>query len=721
MNVVRVRIESVSSRFLPRQCFGSDCRRKDQTRPRESDFGCDRLNQVGLFAIFLFLFLFLVDETKAIGQRPDRNRRSSISQDEVSLEQVGEEQWAKASVRVRRVFKSLDQDGDLTLDEEEYVDVEQARDAPLAVRRRDFQVFDFDQNQLLSFREFSSIPGLVEAPFRGSIPDPFAELVAHAVAAMDESYDRWDQRPHELISAHSFVGKFLGSIVPMGHQFVTGRVIDLADLNLDGKVSRTEAKHFLEQQLGVRLRDGRPLRDPTGRVVRYDWFLEIDQNLDGRLSREEAKAAADSIPNVIESFLQLDQSEDGLVDYDEFSHPQRGCYFDPLSWFRSADTSLNGGIDFEELSSMSQPTHHDTLKKTFRAYDSNHDSEWSLKEYLLSPLANRNYPWTVGLSDQDGDGAISYNEFNFDSRDLFRLQRRLYFHRFDLNSDGVLSQNECSFVALRRTSFVESSNREASLLPILTDQELREIGGMSLHPDGKSILFHQVPHEKKRDSQIVKLSLNDKSIKEICQGRLPTWSPSGESFVCERHQRGRGIWLMESNGLSGRKISDGHAPAWSPDGTAVAYIEDHGIWLFELASKNRVQVFRREDHRHRDLGNLLAWSSDSRSLAFVGHSAEHTELFVLRFSKGLEVKALDRYDLKEQGICLFEWFDADEVLLQSDHAGPGTKLMRFHTLSGHHQWVQSDFFYGINLDQQELVCGRKSQKGSWFFSILEDK
>ena len=173
------------------------------------------------------------------------------------------DRWTESAIQIRKEFEKLDADGDLYLVLDEYLHNGNGNDSRPdldGLRNRDFRVFDFDSNQKLSYREFAAIPDLVDAPFRSAIPDPLSRLVSNAVAALDESYDDWDQRPHELISAHTFVGNFLGSIMPTGNRFVTGRVIDLADLNLDGKVSRAEARHFLEQQLGVRLRNGRPLR-----------------------------------------------------------------------------------------------------------------------------------------------------------------------------------------------------------------------------------------------------------------------------------------------------------------------------------------------------------------------------------------------------------------------------------------------------------------------------
>jgi Ca2+-binding EF-hand superfamily protein len=223
----------------------------------------------------------------------------------------------EAAARIREVFGRLDRNGDLQVDAEEFKQVRR----PPGVGPRDFRLYDFDSNRRLSRGEFSCLSGLVEPPYRGTMPDPVNDLVDDAVAALDESYDHWDRRPNELVNAHTFVGNFLGSITPLGKRFVTGRIIDRADRNSDGKISRAEAKHFLEQQLGLRLDHGPPLRESTGRLVRYDRFLEMDRDQDGTLNRREFLEGWWKTSPAEQQFQSLDRDENGTVTYLEFADP----------------------------------------------------------------------------------------------------------------------------------------------------------------------------------------------------------------------------------------------------------------------------------------------------------------------------------------------------------------------------------------------------------------
>ncbi len=632
------------------------------------------------------------------------------------------DRWTQSAIKIRKEFEKLDADDDLYLVLDEYLHNGNGNDSRPdldGLRNRDFRVFDFDSNQKLSYREFAAIPDLVDAPFRGAIPDPLSQLVSNAVAALDESYDDWDQRPHELISAHTFVGNFLGSIMPTGNRFVTGRVIDLADLNLDGKVGRAEARHFLEQQLGVRLRNGRPLRDATGRVVRYDLFVQVDTNRNGKVEWSEAVDASASVPEFAARFDRLDRNRDQVVNYEELSDPIHGIYFDPIIWFRLADKNLDGFLDLLELLEGHSTSPSRLRRMIFRAFDDNHDSVLSLTEYLVCPLANRNFSWQGALLDLDGDEVLSYGEFDFDQSDFFQLQRRYYFHRLDLDSNGVLSSNEYSFSMPRSAALAIAVSPYEEMSIAWRDPSVSDVGGLSLHPNRSKLLFHSAKRGQTKEWNILQYSLPKQESKVICAGRSPCWSPEGDRFVCERSDPGSSIWLMNADGLSGRKISKGHSPCWSPDGGYIAFLRDHGVWIYDCKDEESVALFRREDHRHRDVGNQLLWSPGGRALAFVASSQDHSEVIRLTLSDHTGIARVDSCSA-ENRLHMVSWENNERIILTREPLdGADPDFLVFEREKSEFQSLEMPLPDLARKNAWELVSGIKGPDETWYLAVMQ--
>ena len=715
-----------------------------------SNFCCEELRRFGSL-VFIFLLTLghcqhSLAQTKIQTPLQGMNNSNPIASGDLQTVSTGEADWTRAALVVRQRFELLDRDQDSSIDLSEFLSVDaqvvtsdgvelEASGKTSGELKRDFLVFDFDHNAKLSFREFAAIPGWVDPPFRGAIPDPFSQLVADAVAALDESYDRWDQRPEELINAHTFVGNFLGSIIPEGNRFVTGRVIDLADLNLDGKVSRLEARHFLEQQLGVRLRDGHKLRDPAGRVVRFDWLLELDQDQDGELDQGEVETAGQSDRNLFGRFGKLDLNRDQRIDYEELSDPFTGCFFDPVLWFCEADTNLNSFLEWSELADGLDLPLDSIQRAMFYAFDDNQDSRLTLQEYLVSPLGNRNYAWQRILLDRDGDQKLSFNEFEFGRSDLFQLQRRYYFHRLDSDADGTLSRDELLFESLRSVALAVLDPKNKTCRMIIQDPSVIEIDGFSLHPNGDTLLIHRVDRNSLNEPSVVRVSLADGHFRELCKGRFPTWAPDGTAFVCERSHRGVGIWLMEPNGLSGRMLSNGRCPSWSPDGRQIAFFNEHGVSLYDCVSQSVRKIFLRDEHRHRSLGDRIVWASDSRAVVFTGHSPSGGEVFVLRFNQDFERVSMKRLMLPDSMSDVFAWKSPDCILLKE--VLPKASQKRFSELHFNGEFhegvsvlfgdaeeqaveVEQATDSGVLIRPNSMVSGRQVQDGRWFFSILSN-
>lgn len=543
---------------------------------------------------------------------------------------------AEAASRIRDEFARLDRNGDRLLELEEL----RAWGGDPHVLERDFQLFDFDASGRLSRSEFACLPGLVEPYQRGTMPDPLETLIDDAVVALDESYDHWDRRPQELVSAHSFIRNFVESITPAGSRFVTGRMIDQADRNFDGSISRSEGRYFLEQQLGLRLSAGRPLREPTGRLVRYDRFLEMDSDRDGTIAAEEFVAGWRQGEAPRAMFARIDLDGNQRVSYEEYSHPLAETYFDPILWFRQADTDLDASLSEEELSQAVEPQRRHLVASTLRSFDDDQDGALSLREYRGSMLGNYNYPWHLRLKDTDWDGQLSFNEFQFAAVDLFQLQRWYFFQRLDGDRDGKLSLEEFDFELREPVSVWAFSTTGDDRRLLVHSLDYPECGFPSVSPDGTEILLDQFPASGIADVRIVAVSLEDGRVRSVAQGSQPSWSADGKSFVCRRTS---GIWILDAGGFSGRRVAQGHGPKWSPDGRSIAFLHDNGIGIFDLASGEVRSILRREDHPYQDLGGRIAWSPDSRRLAVLGNFAATSQLLILDVSHGDSVRPRIRH------------------------------------------------------------------------------
>jgi len=350
---------------------------------------------------------------------------------------------ANAAETIRGRFEQADLDDDQRLSLQEFQSLAKNDKR----QKRDFLLHDFDHSGDLSQREFASVVGIVEPWLRGSIPDPFDNLIEQAVAALDESYDGWNRRPREMVNAHSFVANFLGSISFGNKRFVTGRILRQADRNADGKMSRQEARVFLQLQLGTRWFEPPPLREPTGRLLRFDRFLSADVDRSGSLSKTEWLAAPWFQQSEHGDIKRWDRDGNGQLSYAEFAEPTGPFYLDTLQWFRNADTNLDSTLDAEELTAATDQPRAHLVGSTFTGFDTNHDGRLTLLEYRASMHSCVNYSWDRRCIDQNGDLAIDYSEFRFDDLDLFHLQRRYFFHRLDIDGDGRLSSREFAFKA----------------------------------------------------------------------------------------------------------------------------------------------------------------------------------------------------------------------------------------------------------------------------------
>ena len=535
---------------------------------------------------------------------------------------------ANSTLYVRNQFDRLDLNHDQRLALAEFLQ----REGEQPVLQRDFQLYDLDASGLLTPSEFASVSGLVDPSLRGKLPDPFDDLVDNAVDALDESYGGWNERPSELVNAHTFVANFIGSISPGGKRYVTGRILRQADGDADGRLSRNEAKRFLQQQLGIRWHDGPLLREPTGRLVRMNRFIDADRDQSDSLSREEFRAGQWNDLSESDYFSIHDRDGNSLISYPEFAHYTAQNFFDPVEWFRSADTNLDAWIDAEELAKATDESRQHLVRSTFSGFDSDNDEKLSLQEYRLSMHANVNYPWEVRPVDLDRDGRLSYDEFVFNDLDAFQLQRRYYFHRLDRDVDGQLSLAEFDFQTQRPMGIHLRSVDGTVSHEVYQDREFPQCGWPCVSPDGRQILFQRCPPIGYSEGRIAVMDIDGGNLRDLCDGVKPSWSPDARRFVCSRNSSTDEVWIMNLETRAGQRITNGSSPKWSPDGETVAYLHDNGVWLYDVRRGNTRQILHREDHRYQDLGDSIAWSPDSKRVALVANMGESSDIVILPLS-----------------------------------------------------------------------------------------
>jgi Ca2+-binding EF-hand superfamily protein len=544
------------------------------------------------------------------------------------------QEGAKANA-VADEFARLDRSGDQRITLDEFLQ----RAAPPRELERDFRLYDFDASESLSRAEFASVSGLTPPWRRGPLPDPIEVLLADAVAALDQSYDHWNHRPNELVSAYTFVANFMGSISQGSRWYVTGRVLRHADLDADGQMSRQEARQFLEYQLGIRWLDGPLLREPSGRLVRLDRFLMIDQDRSNSLSADEFHALWPQRDTVEQDFTRIDRDSSSSISYAEYAHPETGNLFDPIEWFRQADTNLDASLDAAELLAAADENRKHLAATAIPAFDSDRDARLTLQEYRLSMLCHVNDIWDARPVDSNHDGELSYHEFAFHKADLFQLQRRYFFHRLDLNRDGQLTWDEFPFRSLPPDAIHRRRVEGGQSQLIYTSQQHPQVGWPSTSPDGTRILFHRRPWSRDRTAQaagelpgqrIAVMNLDGQNVRDLCDGSQPSWSADGTQFSCARRSAGVSeVWVMNADGRSGQMLARGTAPRWSPDGAAIAYLHEHGIWVHDIGRAAARQVLARQDHTFGDLGDDIAWSPDSQRVAVLGSLAQSKSVELL--------------------------------------------------------------------------------------------
>ena len=508
-------------------------------------------------------------------------------------------------------FNTLDQDNDNRLQIDEY-----ARHAPTkeAILRRDFKLFDIDRSGALTLSEFKTTPLVTPLEDRDPLPDPLDAFVDHAVAAMDHSFDEWDQHPEREVQAWTFVQLFIATF---GSSTTRPNVSEV-DENGDGNVSRREARKFLEMQAGVRRRDGKLLRRADGRVVNLGQFRQIDKNGSDKLDEEEYGATIKSGPAFPELVSQVDVDKDGQISFDEWSTlPTRGLV-SPIEEFRKLDTNLDSRVDRDELQDGCPAWKLPMSSCVFPGFDTDSDGLLTLDEFRMTMQANPCIRWHMPVADTDGDHELTFSEFMFDTP-RFVLLRWLYFNRLDTNGDEVLTTNEFNFRVKTPDEFFIVNADGTGWRSLFRFETHFACGSPALSPDGKMLAFDAWSVKPRTSPTIFRMELGTNKPRKISSGSMPSWSPDGKSFACSQS----GVRIIDVDGWNPMGVRDnGWGAQWSPDGKTIAFTEGFFIKSYDVETKKVRTIF--QSHHYKQIFWNMAWSPDSRSVCFKAEKADGT-------------------------------------------------------------------------------------------------
>jgi len=133
--------------------------------------------------------------------------------------------------------------------------------------------------------------------------------------------------------------------------------------------------------------------------------------------------------------------------------------------------------------------------------------------------------------------------------------------------------------------------------------------------DGRRIVM-EISNGSPITSRVVVVNADGQELKDLGPGLSPSFSADGSEIIfC---QPVKGMMLMKLDG-SGRQVLDpgGTGPQFSPDGRLIVYHKQGDITLMDFATRSTRPFLSGEAaDRYTSLGGNVAWSHDSRSVAF---------------------------------------------------------------------------------------------------------
>jgi len=332
--------------------------------------------------------------------------------------------------------EDLDGDGRLTLDEHLFAVEMHER----TIGKRDFRLFDFDQDQFWSIDEYRANPRHAVLSERGPVPDPLVRQVDGLLEKLKTKLTAADADQNGSLNATEFAAAPLGAMV----YGLADVPFEVWDLNKDGTLPLDEAQLALRVAFGLARSDGNALRWDNGVVVNWMAFKALDRNGDDKLDEEECVKFGFDGPQGPERFQQGDTDHDGAISFVEWKqHALR--HPDILSAFLTTDSDLDCLLSPEELQKATPEYQQVLLRNLFPAFDADQDGRLNLEEFRLSPLGNFQEPWHIPRPDRDGDGLLSLAEFTWERPLDSRAISAQFFRQLDTSNDQALDTDEFFF------------------------------------------------------------------------------------------------------------------------------------------------------------------------------------------------------------------------------------------------------------------------------------
>ncbi len=571
-----------------------------------------------------------------------------------------------------KAFQKADQNNDAKLSVEEFIVGRGAAE----FAKRDFKLFDFNDDGSLKLEEFACVR--TESSFNqpGVMPSYLASCADQAVAALDKAFANWDQNPDQEVNRGLFIAAFVrdlgNNVLPVNLQEV--------DPDNNRKVSRQEARRFVEMQLGIRRSDGKLLQFPNGNIANYAVFLHADADRNDVLDRTEVIERTYGDPKLVsEEFVKLNTDGDAVISFDEFCRlPVRG-FADPVAEFRHLDANLDARVDPHELLTRAPDWQRKLAEHTFPGFDLNQDGVLSLMEYRLTPIANKVQPWAAVLRDLDDDEALSFAEFKFEPK-RFPLLWLLYFHRLDVNRDEYLSLTEYDFKTKSPIEFFAMNGDGTGWQHYFKFEGRSSVGSPAVSPNGKMLAFDSQIRNDLSTNTVYVMDLVSRKPHAICVGMMPTWSPDGKRLACSRSGTNNtpyGIWTIGADADDAQHIAPGWGAQWSPDGQRIAFYSGLEIRAYNLETNAIEVLLPANENPYRQIFWNMSWSPDNKQLCLRGLKPDNVtqELATLdpTATPKLKTRATNKIQVAEDSA----WHPGGERVIFAMHCSERSRLQLY--------------------------------------------